>query len=679
MAADELTLLPRPRSLTRGAGTFTLDAATRLVIGAAPSDATLTTARGLQTALAELTGLTLPIVATERPAGAGAIALSHLRGGTASAAQGYTLRIDAAGVVVTAEHAAGLFYGVQTLIQIARLTGRRWPSLTIEDRPALPVRGLMLDVSRGRVPTLESLIHLVRALAHYKYNHVQLYTEHTFRFPSHPEIGAGSDALTPDDILALDAVCRAHHVELVPNLQSFGHQQAMLKLPRYQHLAETSWNWSLATAREETFQLLDELYGDFLPCFSSRWFNVDADEPWDMGRGQSKALTEAEGIGRVYLRHIQRLHELVSKRGHRMMIWADVLKLHPELIGELPDDVLLLDWWYESRPRYETLDALSASGRPFWVCPGTSSWSALFPRLDNAVANIRDYVQQGIAAGASGMLLTEWGDGGHYQMPSNAWYAYLWGAEVERAAFDAAFDRLFLADGSGAVTAALRRLGATTQVAPDWWTTWNTAVAFYEEPLAGALFQTTPLETVAATREAAAALPPLLDRLRDPAIRHDLGFAAAQLLFATEKVETTRGIRALLAELASHPAPTANGRARFDALIAAMRRQRDALPALVQEFETRWLAHSRESEIDINLDRFAALIAQYDVALSWLISQRAAYDRGAPVDTALATYDRGDYAVLNEASRRWIMELVAIIGYDALPTDLKEWLVFNDN
>jgi hypothetical protein len=348
---------------------------------------------------------------------------------------------------------------------------------------------------------------------------------------------------------------------------------------------------------------------------------------------------------------------------------------------DLPRDILLLDWWYESRPRYETLDALAASGRPFWVCPATSSWTTLFPRMDNAVANTRDYVRQGIASGAGGMLLTEWGDGGHYQTPSNTWYPYLWGADVgwsggetDRDTFDAAFDRLFLADGSGAVTAALRRLGATTQTAPDWLTTWNTAMALFEEPLAGTLSEIAPAATVAATREAADALLPLLDRVRDRTIRYDLGFTVAQILFATEKIETTRALRTLLADLANRSAPTGDGCRRFDALLAAMRRQRDALPALVQEFEARWLAHSRPSEIRINLDRFAALLAQYDVALAWLAGQRAAYERGERVDDSLASYDRGDYAVLHEATRRWLLELVAIVGYDALPRDLKEWL-----
>jgi hypothetical protein len=685
MTVEELTLLPRPRHLEPAEGAFTVSAATSIAVSPAPSEQVLHAARGLQTALADLFGFSLPIVPVDRGRGDGAIALvvdSHdaIAPGDTTA-QAYTIRIGDGAAAVAASGAAGLFYGVQTLIQIARLTGRVWPGMAIEDRPALPVRGLMLDVSRGRVPKLDTLLDLVRTLAHFKYNHLQLYTEHTFHFPRHPEIGIGADPLTPEDVLTLDAVCRENHIELVPNLQSIGHFQALLKLPRYEHLAETAWQWSLATTREETFTLLDDLYGDLLPCFSSRWFNVDADEPWDIGLGQSRELTQADGIGRVYLHHVLRLHELVTRHGRRMMMWADVLKHHPELIGELPPDILLLDWWYEAQPRYETLDALAASRRPFWVCPGTSSWTTLFPRLENAVANTRDYTRQGIAAGASGMLLTEWGDGGHYQLPSNSWYLYLWGAEVgwtsgETALddFEWAFDRLFLADGSGTVTAALRHLGETTQTEASWLTTWNTAMALLEEPLAGTLSEIVPAETVGATRAAAEALLPLLDRVRDAAIRHDLGFTVAQLLFATEKIETTRAIRALLADLASQAAPTDAGRARLDALLANFRRQRDALPGLVQEFETRWLAHSRRSEIHINLDRFAALQARYDAALTWLKAQRDAYERGVRVDAALATYDRADYAVLHEATRRWLMELVAVVGYDALPPDLKEWL-----
>jgi len=692
----DLAFLPRPWRLAPGPGRFSLDAATRLQVAAGASEATVAAARNLQAALAEQTGLALHLVPTGSPVAERAISLVLVgrddavfpadRFGWESPAeegeQAYTLRVGDAGAVVAATGEAGLFYGVQTLIQLAKGSGRLWPGAAIADRPVLPHRGLMLDVSRAKVPTLETLQHLARTLAHYKYNQLQLHTEHTFRFPSHPEIGADAGSLTADDMLALDAVCREHHVALVPNLQSLGHQRALLSLPRYEGLAETPWKWSFATANEGSFALLDDLFGDLLPAFSSRLFNVNADEPWDMGRGRSKALADEIGLGRLFLRHIERVRELAANHGRQVMIWADVFWHEPGLVGELPDDVILLDWWYEPKERYETVDVIAAAGRRFYVCPGTSGWSALFPRLENAIANVRGFVRAGVAAGAEGMLMTDWGDFGHYQLYSHSWYPYLWaadsawtGAATDSDAFDDAFGRLFLEDAAGTQVAALRRLGAAVQppVGERWVDGWHTAMALFEDPLTGRVAAASPPEVVAEAAAAAEAVFPLLGQVRAPLLRHDLGFTAAQIRFACAKVESTREARALLTELAAHDRPTVAGRQRLDALIATLTKQRDELPPMVEEFEARWLAQARPSEIGINLARFAALIARYDAAIAWLGEQRAAYLAGRPVDAALTSYDIGDYAVLHDESRRKVEELVELVGIDAVPPDLRRW------
>jgi hypothetical protein len=420
---------------------FWLDADVSIVLSARATDETVATARLLQTAIQVATGLLLPIRRTLRPLeeSRSIVLLRADRDGPVPSTdlasmgpEGYALSIGQQRLLVLATAERGLFYGVQTLRQLLRTQGRLLPALSIRDWPVLPNRGVMLDVSRGKVPTLETLFRLVENLAAYKYNHVQLYIEHPFHFPSHPEIGAGSDPLTADDILALDAHCRAHHVELVPNLQSFGHLRRLLSLPRYAHLDEVGWQWSLTPAREETYQLLDELYADFLPNFTSSWLNVDCDETWDLGTGQSRALAERLGKGRLYLQHILRVRDLAAKYGRRIMVWADILLHFPDLVAELPDDIVLLDWWYEAQDHYPSAALLGSLGRTFWVCPGTSSWNTLFPRIENAIGNIRTFVRDGLAAGASGMLLTDWGDYGHYQLLSLSWYPYLFGAAVAR-------------------------------------------------------------------------------------------------------------------------------------------------------------------------------------------------------------------------------------------------------
>lgn len=698
---SDLVFLPKPWRVEPGEGWLLLDSETPIRIAAGASDETRRTARGLQTAIAAQTSLTLPLQAVEpgeneRRPGIDLVLVSSLSSlippqfdPIPLGPQGSTITVSEAGATVAATSDAGLFYGVQTLIQLAKTHNRRWPAVTIEDKPALPVRGLMLDVSRGKVPTMATLRTLIETLAHYKFNQFQLYIEHTFRFPSHPEPAAGSSALTGDEILELDALCRANHIELIPNYQSLGHQRRLLSLPQYSHLAETDWHWSFATDSDDAFALVDQLFAEFLPNFTSGWLNVDADEPWDMGLGRSEALTERlGGLGHLYIHHIKRLQALAKGHGRATMMWADVFWHYPELIGDVPEDILLLDWWYEVKEHFETVDRIAAAGRRFYVCPGTASWISLFPRLETAIANTRGFVRDGLAAGTEGMLITDWGDGGHYQLLSGSWYPFLWGAEcgwagatTESATFDAAFSRLFLGDYSGDVTAALRRLGAAMQVHPEYRRTWNTPMALWEEPLAGTLYEIALPETVAETRAAAEALFPLLDRLRDPELRADLGFTATLIAFACDKVETTRAIRTVLADLdlAGHGGGSgAHALSRLDELIAALRAQQAALPALIAEFEARWLAHARPSEIHTNLTRYQNLLARYAPAVAWLTAQRDAATAGSPIDSTLASYDTNAYAVLYQESIADIRSLGDIVGRENLPPDIQSWLAAHD-
>lgn len=242
-----LPLIPPPREMTFGLpeDAFWIDSFTSITLGVRTGEETLFATGQLQRTLKKVTGLCLLIERSLMPLeGIHRIVLLRLdRDGAFPGAdarllgrEGYLRSIQPERVVLAAPTETGLFYAVQTLRQLLRLCGRRLPSLTIRDWPVLSHRGVMLDVSRGKVPTSQTLLHLVEQLAAYKYNHFQLNIEHTFLFPSHPSIGAGADLLTADDLLALDAHCRAHHIELVPNFQSFGHQRRLLSLPQYAHL-----------------------------------------------------------------------------------------------------------------------------------------------------------------------------------------------------------------------------------------------------------------------------------------------------------------------------------------------------------------------------------------------------------------------------------------------------------
>ncbi len=662
-------LLPRPQQLLPLEGGFTVNADTIIFIPAQAGENDFFTASQLQEEICAAACLRPAIVKAFAPfrrdnaifllcgqeqAVRWGIQTVDIGAPPGVADQAYSLTIMPARVVLYANTPTGLFYGVQTLRQIVQSCGVTLPAMEIKDWPALPYRGLMLDISRRKVPEVETLTQLVAELSHYKLNVLQLYTEHTFHFPRHPKIGAGCGALTCQDIMELDAFCRRHYVELMPNLQSFGHARNILFLPEYRHLAETDLLWTLSPAFEETYKLLDDLYADFLPAFTSTTFNVDCDETWDLGQGASRAMAGEVGVGRVYLNHILRVRELAARYGRRIQIWGDILLHHPELIGELPEDVTLLDWHYDPADEYPSVRIFSQAGRRFWVCPGVGSWNSLFPRLYGANVNIRNLVRDGVAAGAEGVLNTDWGDFGHYQYLGLSWYGYLFGAVQSWSGgttgddeFNAAFGPLFFGPHHEEIMAALHRLARTNDLPGVYRPNISlTALALFDEPLAGSTVEgedALPEETLTQMRVLAEEAANILDGIapghpRELTLR-EMASSARLTAYAARKTALSQGIRRGLRDR------SLSAEHLYD-YIMALKRLDAELEELRAEFESLWLARARRSEIHVALGYYAGLRARYRAAIQWLEGQRQALLRGEAVDSGLKAYSTGDYRTL---------------------------------
>ena len=113
----------------------------------------------------------------------------------------YALSISEDGIKISFRETGGLRAATATLRQLLRQYGRRLPCLEIRDWPDFPRRGVMLDISRGRVPKLETLLELVEDLADFKINELQLYTEHTFAYRKYKSVWQSWGALTGEEIL----------------------------------------------------------------------------------------------------------------------------------------------------------------------------------------------------------------------------------------------------------------------------------------------------------------------------------------------------------------------------------------------------------------------------------------------------------------------------------------------
>ena len=434
-------MLPFPRSLVPRGGALALSVIREIVFDD-DSPGVVRIAERIRESTRALVKSDWVVRNTGRLVSTGAIVL-RIEAGDDRVPQGYRLSVNADHILVSAHDVQGLFYGAMTLIQLLRQADGSLVRMDIDDYPDFPVRGVMLDISRDKVPTMVSLFALIDQLAEWKINHLELYTEHTFAYSRHREVWEKASPMTAAEIRELDAYCRERYIELAPNQNSFGHFSRWLTLPRYQDLAESPdgavspWGGftkepnSLNPADPRSLALLTELYEELLPNFSSRKFNIGCDETWDLGQGRCKELCEQRGKGRVYLDFLLKLYEQVKRQGCVMHFWGDIIIKHPELVPELPRDVVVLEWGYEANhPFAEHGAQFAASGIPFYVCPGTSAWNSLAGRTDNCLANLQSSAENGLKHGATGYLNTDWGDNGHLQYLPASYLGFAAGAAM---------------------------------------------------------------------------------------------------------------------------------------------------------------------------------------------------------------------------------------------------------
>ena len=346
--------------------------------------------------------------------------------------QGYELHIGPESVEIAAPDDAGFFYGEATLAQLAATHDGALPQGVVQDHPDLLVRGVMLDISRDKVPTTERLHGLIDRLASLKINQLQLYSEHTFAYQNHQDVHAAASPLDADEIRTLDAYCRERHIELVPNQNCLGHMNRWLSHARYRSLAIephgfvdpygiTREPMTIEPNDPRSLALIRELLVELLPLFTSRRVHVGLDEAWELPAARIED----------FLSWATTLRGLPELDGREMLMWGDMLAGQPDLLARLPSGVTVCEWGYDDwHPFDERCAALAAAGLPFWVAPGTSSWMSILGRVTNARTTCQRAAAAALAHGGAGYLNTDWGDLGHLQQPVVSEPGFAYGAAV---------------------------------------------------------------------------------------------------------------------------------------------------------------------------------------------------------------------------------------------------------
>ncbi|MCE5270987.1 beta-N-acetylhexosaminidase [bacterium] len=485
-------VLPAPAEYKSLPGQVELAAARKLLLCPGTADSDRRAAEEMNLWLSEMGLDTLAVVDYKPgldsrgcvlvgPSQSGSPVREALTGKTAPGGEAYLLSAENNRVVVAGGDPAGRFYGLMSLAQLIRAgKGRSVPACFIQDSPALALRGLSDDISRGQVSTQQDFERLVRFLARYKMNLYMPYIEDMFSLKSRPDFGAGRGALSAAEVQSLAAFSSALHVRLVPAFQTLGHYDNYLLRPDNFPLAEFPGAQCLSPAVPEIYPFLGQALSELCAVFPDSLVNVGCDETWDIGRGKSRARVRNEGLAAVHTAHYRKVHEIVGSLGRTMLMYGDIVLDNPKILepGILPRDIVIVDWHYESAADYPSVARFRQAGFKVLVSPGLSNWSRFYPFWGTALDNIQNMTRAGQREGALGALTSSWCDFGAPNLRGNALWGWAFAAAcawnpstVDRDSLERLFWRQLLGveDPEPLITANSLLAGIGRSAFDDWW------------------------------------------------------------------------------------------------------------------------------------------------------------------------------------------------------------------
>jgi hypothetical protein len=360
--------------------------------------------------------------------------LKHLLHSKLAIEQGYIITSSESGIFLQADSLQGIFYGIQTLIQLLNCNSSKnmLPKIAILDFPRLEIRGVSDDISRGQSATIENLKKFIKILSHFKINQYYLvYMQDMFKFEKHPELGNERGAYSKEEIRDLFRFAKDHFVELIPIFQTIGHWENILHNERYWQYGEFPGSNSLNIANEEIYPLLDSMIKELSEVFKSEYFHIAADESWDVGKVGSKDYIEKLGIGNAYLKHYKKVYEIVKKHGYKkIIIYHDILCKYEEVLEELPEDMIVMYWKYNTKEKHSILERIKEFKLPFIVSPSIMDYNRVFPSLIRSEKNMTNLIKNGFENGAMGEITSSWGDYYNKEIRENRLYGFIYSSQI---------------------------------------------------------------------------------------------------------------------------------------------------------------------------------------------------------------------------------------------------------
>lgn len=411
-------VIPQPQKITYGKSKLTLK---DLAIGftKAPSEEDWFAAQELAGAIEETTRSAVPIkgaafsgpaIVLERTGGIDPLAVPDEKTGPGSR-ESYTIRITDNGVKISSPSSAGLFYGVQTLRQMVEGIGDGafLPEVVVEDWPSMPYRGFMMDMSHTQLPTISEIKQQIDFLSRFKANQYYFYSEASIELDGYPLLMANA-RFTKEQVKEVIAYAKVRHVDVIPNMELYGHLHDLFRLEHYADLSVIPHGGEFKPRDPRVKPLLVDWIGQIATLFSSPFFHIGFDETWLLDVEAEKLDKKPEEL---YLEMLRQTTDIVESNGKRPLAWADMMQKFPSIIPLASKKMIAVPWHYFPLTEQEydqLLSPFATAEIPMIVQGATINWNWLVPAFEISFQNTDLLIAAGRKYNATGYITSGWTD-----------------------------------------------------------------------------------------------------------------------------------------------------------------------------------------------------------------------------------------------------------------------------
>ena len=283
-------------------------------------------------------------------------------------------------------------------------------------------KAIQYDVSRGRIPKLDTVKERIEFLKPYGLNMLCFYIESPFECNTFPGVGCGKTPITKSYLKKLQEICQEQNILFTPIIQILGHQEKLLSLEDWQHLGEipphdkhiNGNNFMPCSDEVKTtlFAWLDEI----LPFTNSPFVHVGCDEIWSFGKGRCSEIIKRKGPERVFADYLIAFYEFLRTRGKQLVFWGDFIVDYPKTLELIPKDIIIANWGYgtyketfeHENHHFAAHSHLASRGHQMWVC-GNNMAEYICTPFQRLEENTRIWIELGNNYGANAFLITDWG------------------------------------------------------------------------------------------------------------------------------------------------------------------------------------------------------------------------------------------------------------------------------